>query len=103
MLQPYFRLAFLILIAISVAIEANAELGLHPSVSSPSQQVGKVVAEDNEALRHYILEFIEGNNRARRLLSQLLHPEKQIRERALEWLIRLVDDDTKQRELPRIF
>ncbi|MCZ6876378.1 MAG: hypothetical protein O7G88_23090 [bacterium] len=46
-----------------------------------------------------VFDVIKSNTTARRLLSQLVHPNEQVRERALERLIRLVGDDEKQAEL----
>ncbi len=46
-----------------------------------------------------VFEDLKANTAARRLLSQLVHPNEQVRERALERLIRLVGDDAKQAEL----
>jgi hypothetical protein len=45
------------------------------------------------------MEDIKTNTTARRLLSQLVHPNEQVRERALERLVQLVGDDQKQAEL----
>ena len=46
-----------------------------------------------------VFEDIKTNTTARRLLSQLVHPNEQVRERALERLVQLVGDDKKQAEL----
>jgi hypothetical protein len=46
-----------------------------------------------------VFEELKANTAARRLLSQLVHPNEQVRERALERLVRLVDSDDKQAEL----
>lgn len=46
-----------------------------------------------------VFEDLKTNTAARRLLSQLVHPNEQVRERALERLVRLVDNDDKQAEL----
>lgn len=46
-----------------------------------------------------VFEDLKTNTAARRLLSQLVHPNEQVRERALERLVRLVDNDEKQAEL----
>jgi len=46
-----------------------------------------------------VFEDIKTNTAARRLLSQLVHPNEQVRERALERLVRLVENDDKQAEL----
>jgi hypothetical protein len=63
---------------------------------SPSQQAR---ADVSEADSGSVFEDIKHNTTARRLLSQLVHPNEQVRERALERLIRLVNDDEKQAEL----
>ena len=46
-----------------------------------------------------VLEDLKANTTARRLLSQLVHPNEQVRERALESLIQLVGDDQRQAQL----
>jgi hypothetical protein len=46
-----------------------------------------------------VFEDLNNNATARRLLSQLVHPNEQVRERALESLIQLVGDDQKQAQL----
>jgi hypothetical protein len=46
-----------------------------------------------------VFDDIKTNTTARRLLSQLVHPNEQVRERALERLVQLVGDDQKQAEL----
>jgi hypothetical protein len=46
-----------------------------------------------------VFEDLKANTAARRLLSQLVHPNEQVRERALERLVRLVEGDEKQAEL----
>jgi hypothetical protein len=46
-----------------------------------------------------VFDEIKTNTAARRLLSQLVHPNEQVRERALERLVRLVGGDEKQAEL----
>jgi hypothetical protein len=46
-----------------------------------------------------VFDDIKTNTAARRLLSQLVHPNEQVRERALERLVRLVETDDKQAEL----
>ena len=54
-------------------------------------------SEDEES--GSVFDDIKTNTAARRLLSQLVHPNEQVRERALERLVRLVDSDDKQAEL----
>jgi hypothetical protein len=46
-----------------------------------------------------VFDELKTNTAARRLLSQLVHPNEQVRERALERLVRLVGEDEKQAEL----
>jgi hypothetical protein len=46
-----------------------------------------------------VFEELKTNTTARRLLSQLVHPNEQVRDRALERLIQLVGDDEKQAEM----
>ena len=42
---------------------------------------------------------IKSNAAARRLLSQMMHPNEQVRERAFEGIVRLIGEDEKQRAL----
>lgn len=46
-----------------------------------------------------VFDEIQNNTAAQWLLSQLVHPDEQVRERALERLVQLVGDDQKQAEL----
>jgi hypothetical protein len=46
-----------------------------------------------------VFDEIKSNAAARRLLSQMMHPNDQVRERAFEGLVRLVREDEKQRAL----
>jgi hypothetical protein len=46
-----------------------------------------------------VFDEIKTNAAARRLLSQMMHPNEQVRERAFEGLVRLVREDDKQRAL----
>lgn len=46
-----------------------------------------------------VFDDIKSNAAARRLLSQMMHPNEQVRERAFEGLVRLVREDDKQRAL----
>jgi hypothetical protein len=46
-----------------------------------------------------VFEDLRTNAAAKRLLSQMMHPNEQVRERALEGLIRLMPEDEKQRDL----
>ena len=54
-------------------------------------------SEDSES--DSVFDDIKTNTAARRLLSQLVHPNEQVRDRALERLVRLVESDDKQAEL----
>ncbi|WP_143309003.1 hypothetical protein [Candidatus Entotheonella palauensis] len=55
--------------------------------------------DDDDSDSGSVFEVLKTNTAARRLLSQLVHPNEQVRERALERLVRLVDSDDKQAEL----
>ena len=46
-----------------------------------------------------VFDDIKSNAAARRLLSQMMHPNEQVRERAFEGLVRIVREDDKQRAL----
>lgn len=46
-----------------------------------------------------VFEDLKTNTAAKRLVSQLMHPNEQVRERAFESLVRLVGEDEKQRDL----
>ena len=46
-----------------------------------------------------VFDEVKSNAAARRLLSQMMHPNDQVRERAMEGLVRIVREDSKQREL----
>lgn len=72
-----------------------------PSAAPPSQPVERPTEEEKveKTESRSVLEDIKNNTTARRLLSQLVHPNEQVRERALERLIQLVGDDAKQAEL----
>lgn len=65
--------------------------------SEPEAKEPKETSENGEAAS--VFEDIKTNTAARRLLSQLVHPNEQVRERALERLVRLVENDDKQAEL----
>jgi hypothetical protein len=71
-----------------------------PAASTPTAQPAE--SEREEPLQTSggsVFEDIKTNTTARRLLSQLVHPNEQVRERALERLVQLVGDDKKQAEL----
>jgi hypothetical protein len=46
-----------------------------------------------------VFDDIKSNAAARRLLSQMMHPNDQVRERAFEGIVRLVREESKQRTL----
>ena len=50
-----------------------------------------------------VFDDIKSNAAARRLLSQMMHPNEQVRERAFEGLVRLIPQDDKQRTLMEFF
>jgi len=50
-----------------------------------------------------VFDDIKSNAAARRLLSQMMHPNEQVRERAFEGLVRVVREDDKQRTLMEFF
>ena|GEM_PF-1758829 len=54
---------------------------------------------DEGRTRGNVFDEIKSNAAARRLLSQMMHPNEQVRERAFEGLVRLVREDDKQRAL----
>jgi len=67
-----------------------------PQPTAPPQEETKADAgqtSDN------VFDEIKSNAAARRLLSQMMHPNEQVRERAFEGLVRLVREDDKQRAL----
>jgi hypothetical protein len=67
----------------------------------PPQPQGGEQAEGDTEQREAasVFDELKTNTAARRLLSQLVHPNEQVRERALERLVRLVGEDEKQAEL----
>ena len=67
-----------------------------PQPPAPSQEESK--AEDGRTSGN-VFDEIKSNAAARRLLSQMMHPNEQVRERAFEGLVRLVREDDKQRAL----
>jgi hypothetical protein len=69
-----------------------------PPLPPPSRPAEKA-DEDGTTEDRSVFEDIKRNTTARRLLSQLVHPNEQVRERALERLIRVVGSDDKQAEL----
>jgi hypothetical protein len=67
-----------------------------PQPPAPSQEGSK--AEEGRTSGN-VFDDIKSNAAARRLLSQMMHPNEQVRERAFEGLVRLVREDDKQRAL----
>lgn len=75
-----------------------------PPPGAPPAGAQPAESEREEQAQHTpgsgsVFEDIKTNTTARRLLSQLVHPNDQVRERALERLVQLVGDDQKQAEL----
>lgn len=67
---------------------------------APQPQVSNQTESETEPREAAsVFDEIKTNTAARRLLSQLVHPNEQVRERALERLVRLVGEDEKQAEL----
>jgi len=69
----------------------------NPAQAAPPQQAEGERHEETPG--GSVFDDIKNNTAARRLLSQLVHPNEQVRERALERLVQLVGDDQKQAEL----
>ena len=74
-----------------------------PIASPPAQPSRQAAASDERPEEREtsdsVFDDIKTNTAARRLLSQLVHPNEQVRDRALERLVRLIEDDDKQVEL----
>ena len=64
----------------------------------PAPPQGEARADDGRTSGN-VFDEIKSNAAARRLLSQMMHPNEQVRERAFEGLVRLVREDDKQRAL----
>ncbi len=77
---------------------ANRRLPAAPALRPPPRDE-RDGNEEEGGESDSVFEELKTNTAARRLLSQLVHPNEQVRERALERLIRLVDSDDKQVEL----
>ena len=67
-----------------------------PPPPTPPQEESKA---DDGRTSGSVFDDIKSNAAARRLLSQMMHPNEQVRERAFEGLVRLVREDDKQRAL----
>ncbi len=70
-----------------------------PSLRPPPAEDRESSDDEGGGESGSVFEELKTNTAARRLLSQLVHPNEQVRERALERLVRLVDSDDKQAEL----
>ena len=66
------------------------------SPTAPPPQEAKA---DEGGTSGNVFDELKSNAAARRLLSQMMHPNEQVRERAFEGLVRLVREDDKQRAL----
>jgi hypothetical protein len=77
----------------STGRRAMASPGRRPPVESDS---GETAASGDEGS---VFEELTTNTTARRLLSQLIHPNEQVRERALESLLQVVGEEQKQAQL----
>jgi hypothetical protein len=71
----------------------------------PSPQTGRREEPKGDEARASgnVFDDLKSNAAARRLLSQMMHPNEQVRERAFEGLVRLVPEDDKQRTLMEFF
>ncbi len=67
---------------------------LPPTLPQPEEPKGNEAPSSNN-----VFDDIKANAAARRLLSQMMHPNEQVRERAFEGIVRLVREDSKQRTL----
>ena len=67
-----------------------------PPPPTPPQEESRA---DDGRTSGSVFDDIKSNAAARRLLSQMMHPNEQVRERAFEGLVRLVREDDKQRAL----
>lgn len=70
-----------------------------PAPVAPPQTPPPPQEETKAAGSGTIFDEIKSNAAARRLLSQMMHPNEQVRERAMEGLVRIVREDDKQRAL----
>ena len=74
---------------------AAATVPPQPPTAPPQQEA----RADEGRTSGNVFDEIKSNAAARRLLSQMMHPNEQVRERAFEGLVRLVREDDKQRAL----
>jgi hypothetical protein len=73
-------------------------IGVPPPPAAPPQ-----TERSEEPASGNVFDDIKSNAAARRLLSQMMHPNEQVRERAFEGLVRIVREDDKQRALMEFF
>jgi hypothetical protein len=74
---------------------AAATVPPQPPTAPPQQEA----RADEGRTSGNVFDELKSNAAARRLLSQMMHPNEQVRERAFEGLVRLVREDDKQRAL----
>jgi len=74
-----------------------------PPAVPPQTARGEEPKENEERTSGNVFDDIKSNAMARRLLSQMMHPNEQVRERAFEGLVRIVREDDKQRALTEFF
>lgn len=72
--------------------------GVAPPPVPPPPQTEEVRSTEGNSSGS-VFDDIKSNAAARRLLSQMMHPNEQVRERAFEGLVRLFREDEKQRAL----
>jgi len=79
-------------------------IGAPPLPAAPPQTERSEESKGNEEpTSGNVFDDIKSNAAARRLLSQMMHPNEQVRERAFEGLVRIVREDDKQRALMEFF
>ena len=74
---------------------AAATVPPQPPTAPPQQEA----RADEGRTSGNVFDELKSNAATRRLLSQMMHPNEQVRERAFEGLVRLVREDDKQRAL----
>lgn len=74
-----------------------------PGAAPASFGVPPAPQGDQGSISGNVFDDIKANAAARRLLSQMMHPNEQVRERAFEGLVRLIPQDDKQRTLMEFF
>ena len=73
--------------------------GVPPAAAPVPPQPQEAARADEGRTSGNVFDEIKSNAAARRLLSQMMHPNEQVRERAFEGLVRLMREDDKQRAL----